>query len=246
MDEEQYEETFEQQHNEIPNYKGNEKKSRSKNWATALLLSLLAIMIGSAIAVGAGRKFTQNIELEASTVVTTPIDTTKPRTSDMTKEAAADVTGVPDERTTVPQTVTANRQEKYIFPLDNNIIKDYSNGVAVKSNTLGDWRTHNGIDFTAKLNDNVKAVKSGSVTAVYYDKLWGNVVEIDHGDSVVAKYCGLKEGTTAKVGDILEQGETVGAVGIIPCESADEPHLHFEVKVAGKTVDPVEAMGIGY
>ncbi|MBQ7654191.1 MAG: M23 family metallopeptidase [Clostridia bacterium] len=238
MDEEKYEDNLED--NEIPN---NDGKLSGKNFSMGLLLVLLAVLVGSAIAVGAGRKVTEKIELEQSSIVTTPIDTTRPKAEEVTKEAAAEVTGVPDERTAADRSDVTG--EKYIFPISNNIIKDYSNGVAVKSNTLGDWRTHNGIDFTAGENEIVKAVKSGTVKSVYYDELWGLIVEIDHGNSVIAKYCGLKSGTTAKVGDILEQGETVGTVGSIPCEAADETHLHFEMSVAGKTEDPIEIMGIG-
>lgn len=216
-----------------------EKKINTSKFGAGFLLCLLAIIIGSSIAVGTGRKITDNIELESSTFETTPLDTT--RYEARTKGVAADVTGIKDERTTIKD----NSKEKFILPLSETFIKDYSAGVAVKSNTLGDWRTHNGIDFVAKHNDNVKAIKSGSVSAVYNDKLWGVTVEISHGDSLVAKYCGLKEGTTPKVGDTLEQGETVGAIGTIPCEIADEPHLHFEISVGGKTVDPFEAMNIG-
>lgn len=238
MNEEKYEESFDKDE--------KEKDSRifpGKNFSMSLLLVLLAVLVGSAIAVGAGRKVTEKIELEQSSIVTTPIDTTKPKAQEVTQGAAVEVTGVPDERTNSGS--AAEKGEKFVFPIGNNIIKDYSNGVAVKSNTLGDWRTHNGIDFTGKENEIVKAVKSGTVKAVYYNELWGLTVEIDHGDSIVAKYCGLKSGTTPKVGSILEQGETVGTVGVIPCEAADETHLHFEISVAGKTKDPIEVMGLG-
>lgn len=237
MDEEKYEDNYDSDE------EATERKILGTNFSVGLLLVLLAVLVGSAIAVGAGRKVTEKIELEQSSIYTTPIDTTKPKTEDVTQGAAAEVTGVPDERKTEP--LTENKNEKFIFPIGNDIIKDYSDGVAVKSNTLGDWRAHNGIDFTAKENETVKAVKSGKVEAVYYNELWGLVVEINHGDSIVAKYCGLKSGTTPKVGALLEQGETVGTVGSIPCEAADETHLHFEMSVAGKTKDPIEVMGVG-
>ena len=55
----------------------------------------------------------------------------------------------------------------------------------------------------------------------------------------------MKEGTTPSVGDVLQQGETVGTVGVIPSEAADEPHLHFEMTVGGEIADPIEVMGIG-
>lgn len=224
--------------------KENAKKYfKSKRFALTLLCSLVAVIIGSAVAVGVARNMTDKIELEYYSRTTRP---TTNKNENVTQGAAADVTGIPDTRNAEDETTSRKSvpEEKFIFPISNNILKDYSNGAAVKSETLGDWRVHSGIDFSAETGDRVKAVKSGSVLSVYMNDLWGTVVEIDHGDGIVAKYCGLKDGTTPKKGDTLEQGETVGTVSSIPSEAAEPPHLHFEISLNGSTVDPLEAMGM--
>ena len=48
----------------------------------------------------------------------------------------------------------------------------------IKGQTLGDWRTHNGIDIKAEAGAQVKACQNGKVTSVRDDDIWGTVVEI--------------------------------------------------------------------
>lgn len=131
---------------------------------------------------------------------------------------------------------------KFTLPMGTDILKDYSNGEMVSSKTMGDWRVHNGMDFTGSENSQVLAIQSGTVTAVYDDEMWGTVVEIDHGNTMTAKYCGLKKGTTPEKGDTVKNGEEIGYLDTIPVESADGLHLHIEITVNGSTVDPLAAM----
>ena len=128
------------------------------------------------------------------------------------------------------------------LPLGTDILKDYSHGEMVSSKTMGDWRVHNGIDFTGGKNSQVLAIQSGTVKAVYTDEMWGTVVEIDHGNTMTAKYCGLKSGTTPKKGETVKNGQEIGELASIPVEAADGLHLHLEITVNGSTVDPLAAM----
>ena len=82
---------------------------------------------------------------------------------------------------------------------------------------------------------------NGIVSAVYDDALMGAVVEVNHANNVVTVYANLEEllpegisvGSTVKAGQELG---TVGTTAII--ESATVPHLHFEVKIGERNVDP--------
>lgn len=130
----------------------------------------------------------------------------------------------------------------FTLPLGTEILKDYSDGEMVSSKTMGDWRVHNGIDFTGAESANIFAIQTGKVTDVYDDPMWGIVAEIDFGNTMTAKYCGLKSGTTVKKGDTVEKGEVIGQLGTIPIEQADGPHLHIEITVNGVIVDPLAAM----
>ncbi len=164
----------------------------------------------------------------------------------------------PEKKITVTQTTTvpfATEQQttvkpeenlpftgKFTLPLGTDILKDYSHGEMVSSKTMGDWRVHNGIDFTGGKNSQVLAIQNGTVKAVYTDEMWGTVVEIDHGNTMTAKYCGLKAGTTPKKGETVKNGQEIGELASIPVEAADGLHLHLEITVNGSTVDPLAAM----
>ena len=160
---------------------------------------------------------------------------------------------VPATQVTLPQAepITEETTQKpdnlpftgsFALPLGTEILKDYSDGEMVSSKTMGDWRVHNGIDFTGIDSADIFAIQAGTVTKVYDDPMWGVVAEIDLGNTMTAKYCGLKSGTTVKKGDTVKKGEVIGKLGTIPIEQADEPHLHIEITVNGVIVDPLAAM----
>ena len=130
-----------------------------------------------------------------------------------------------------------------IQPVDGEVFTQYSNGELVKSETLGDWRTHNGIDIAAAEGTPVKAAAKGSVTGVRSDALWGYVVEITHPDGTLSSYCGLAKQPQVKKGDDVALGQVIGAVGYLPAESLMPSHLHFECRRDGKYVDPMSLIG---
>ena len=168
-----------------------------------------------------------------------------------------------DEPTTAVQNTTAKqtdaaKQEKttyayesnkaykgeWMLPVSGDPGKDFSAGTLVKSETMGDYRVHNGIDIIAKKGSEVKAVNSGKVLEVYNDAFWGTVVVIDHGGEVVAKYCGLGNKTQLAQGQIVEKGTVLGTLALVPCEQKDESHLHFEMTVTGEVQDPIAVMNM--
>ena len=183
---------------------------------------------------------------------------TRPVMDDFTQAVNEPAKNVPDQRTefgqqatgttAVPTKTTATKPENapytgtFTLPFGTQIVKDYSNGEMVKSATMGDWRVHNGVDFAGQADDPVKAIQSGVVKSVVVDPLWGIVATIDHGQGVVARYCGLSEGSTPKEGQHVSAGEPIGLIGPVPCESADGVHLHLEISVNGKTADPLAVM----
>lgn len=144
-----------------------------------------------------------------------------------------------DEQAVLAQEDGITRAEHFSLPLSGGVDKAFSNGDMVQSKTMGDWRVHNGVDFRGTVGDQVRAVNNGIVKSVYDDVLWGTVVEINHGDGLVARYCGLGKGSTVAVGDKVKINDRIGNLGAVPVESADEVHLHFELHQDGKAVDPM-------
>lgn len=133
----------------------------------------------------------------------------------------------------------------FTLPVLSEVFNPYSGGELVKNKTLGDWRTHDGIDIKAERGTPVMACADGIISNIYDDALWGTCMEIEHAGSLTSVYCGLdKAALTLKVGDAVKVKDAVGTLDKIPCEISLDNHLHFGIKQAGKWVDPVKAMGL--
>ena len=100
-----------------------------------------------------------------------------------------------------------------------------------------DGNKHHGIDIAAPLGTSVVAVTEGDVTSVKYDSIYGNMVIIDHGNGTESLY-GHLSGLNVKVGKPVVGGEVIGSCGSTGRSTG--PHLHFEIRVDGKTTNPKE------
>lgn len=109
---------------------------------------------------------------------------------------------------------------------------------------LQKWRAHKGVDYAAPVGTSVKAAADGKIVYSGWQGGYGNVVIIEHGKQHSTVYGHLsKFAANAKVGGHVNQGEVIGFVGQTGLASG--PHLHYEVRVAGKQVDPVKVASLG-
>ena len=124
-------------------------------------------------------------------------------------------------------------------PVPGAIAKDFASDELVYSETMQDWRVHEGIDFAADENTEVKAAADGTVESVSEDGMLGACVIIGHSGGVKTFYGNLQEGSAPPVGTQVKTGEVVGKVGkTAALEIMDPPHLHFEVIYQEKSVNP--------
>ncbi len=98
------------------------------------------------------------------------------------------------------------------------------------------WRQHEGIDFIAPKGTEVFASADGQVVSVRRSDSFGQVVEIDHGHGITSLYAHLSKFKT-KRGAKVKRGELIGLVGNTGLSAG--PHLHYEVHLNNKEVDPV-------
>jgi septal ring factor EnvC (AmiA/AmiB activator) len=105
-----------------------------------------------------------------------------------------------------------------------------------RSNRSASSPMSTGIDINAAEGAPVAAVHEGVVA--YADAFggFGNLVIVDHGAQSFSLYGNLLEMSVAK-GARIERGDTVGTVGPAP---AGPPELHFELRIDGQSVDPLQ------
>lgn len=184
--------------------------------------------------------FTEEPDFQVRQNVTDVPDT---RTEPATEEKTENITQAPTEKITEEDKYAKPYSDYFTLPFGADIINDYNETAPIYNATMGDWRTHPAVDFKGSDGGQVIAISYGKVTAIYDDALYGTIVEIDHGNEVVAKYCGLnKDALEVKKGDTVKEGGLIGYIDTVPCEKTDLPHLHFEIKYKGKFVDPLELM----
>lgn len=234
-------------------YSGKSKKG----FYVAVTLSLIAVA-AAAFGVGITAKKIRSTA-EKSTQTTVDWDNHSSRVSE--EEANKAETGVIDDRTTesIPETseseaestvesttqaaATTEKAEEYSLPMGTAILKDYSNGTMVKSKTMNDWRTHNGVDFTGETGDEIRAVGHGTIENIFADASWGTVVILKLDNGTETRYCGV-DNLNVEKGETVERDFVIGTLGVIPVESADVAHLHFEMLRDGKYIDPIEALSM--
>lgn len=130
-------------------------------------------------------------------------------------------------------------------PTAGEIMREHSHDTPVFSDTLEEWRIHTGIDIATEEAAEVLAAADGIVSAMYDHPLLGRTVEITHTQSLKTVYSNMKTEDAAfvTVGMEVKRGDRIGTVGDTSIsELADEPHLHFEVKVGEESVNPTDYM----
>lgn len=101
---------------------------------------------------------------------------------------------------------------------------------------LHENRPHEGIDVTAPMGAPIIAPAKGRVTSAGYEAGYGNTFEIDHGNGIVTRFAHCSR-ILVRVGQVVSRGQVIATVGNTGLTIG--PHLHYEVHVNGKPVDPL-------
>ena len=101
---------------------------------------------------------------------------------------------------------------------------------------FGDERPHSGIDISGSAGSEVMAADSGTVAVATYSSSYGNYVTIYHSNGDYTLYAHMSS-LAVTAGQNVTQGDVIGYVGSTGW--ANGPHLHFEIRVNGSTVDPL-------
>ena len=135
--------------------------------------------------------------------------------------------------------VAAEAPRLVVTPLRGDVLTAFSMEELVYSPTLGDWRTHNGIDIAANTGCSVQAAADGVIDETGKDAM-GEYVIISHAAGFITKYMGLENIENLTVGKEIKSGEVIGTSGKCTGENVTDPHIHFEMSKDGVLVNPTD------
>ena len=124
-----------------------------------------------------------------------------------------------------------------IQPVSNKNLKQTASGYGYRIDPI--YKTtkfHSGMDFSANIGTPVYATGDGRVIKVGWESGYGKLIKVDHGFGYVTWYAHLNN-YKVRVGQRVVRGEVIGEVG--NTGKSTGPHLHYEVHLKGKVVNPV-------
>ncbi|MBQ3100090.1 MAG: M23 family metallopeptidase [Clostridia bacterium] len=204
-----------------------------------MLVTLLCVGLLTALTGGLDRAKKQN-----GSVTDAPVTTAKPEpkesndTADTPESTAPQTSAKPEPDTPIDAVPYA-----YAMPLEGYVSKNFDIEQAVYSLTMDDYRVHTGIDIEGEVGSGVSAFAEGTVSYVSRDSFMGYTVCIEHSGGMKSYYMNLSSDMPdgIETGAAVSCGQLIGYVGdSAAVEAAQTPHLHFEVTVNGKKIDPLE------
>lgn len=114
--------------------------------------------------------------------------------------------------------------------------KDYSDFGMRLHPIYKKWKMHTGMDIGMDLGANVYASSDGVVTRDGENGGYGLAITIKHGNGIETLYAHNSK-LVVKQGDQVKSGQIIAKAGSTGISTG--PHLHFEVRINGKAVDPV-------
>ena len=227
----------------------NEKKGflAGKGFYIILLLCAAAIGVSSYVIFrGDDQEIPEvNAAVQESETQTLPAAAnSNDKTTETTHSTESQKPTVPASSLVTPPTTEASTKPLWLQPVSGAVSRAFSGETLVYCATLGDWRTHNGVDLACPVGTEVKAIGDGVVTDVSDEGLTGMTVTVEHIGGYTAVYANLDANAMVKKGDALTAGDVLGKVGkTMASEAADQEHLHVEVLKSGRYIDPLMLFG---
>lgn len=157
--------------------------------------------------------------------------------------------GVNADEETVEVSASVGKTPEFVVPVSGSVVKDYVMEVPVFSDTMQDWRVHDGVDIACTVGDTVYAAADGKIGKIWQDPMMGTSLTIIHDGGAVSLYQGLAEEFPSPLasGDAVRAGQAIAACGntaLIEC--AEPEHIHYSLQVGGVSVDPGDYMTLSY
>jgi len=162
-----------------------------------------------------------------------------PKKTQTDKSVQKDTPSVVDEQVQIPVSKTVEAEDTtFSSPVKGDVIVSFSGDSLVFNEILSDWRTHNGVDFSCDENAAIYAAADGIVEEVF-ETAHGKSIRIDHQNGFKTVYSNLSDQIEVISGDKLTKGDLIAKAGNSSVgDFTDKPHLHFEILLNDKYVNP--------
>ena len=125
----------------------------------------------------------------------------------------------------------------FIKPIEGTISSKYGQR---ESTTATVPKNHTGVDIAANMGTKIKSATSGEVVLASEEGDYGKHLKIQIGEvSIIYAHC---NNLYVKQGDKIEQGQEIAEVG--STGNSTGPHLHFEIRLSEKTIDPQKILDL--
>lgn len=149
----------------------------------------------------------------------------------------------PSKPTGTGSTQVEDKLPSFSLPVSGALSSKHSADCQVFSNTMNDYRVHLGVDIITDGSAPVYAAADGKIDKIWEDVRMGYCIAVKHSGDCYTIYKNLSETLPDGIaeGVSVRSGQLIASVGeSAMVEVAEEPHLHFEMTVAGLGVDPLE------
>lgn len=159
------------------------------------------------------------------------------KTSSMSLSAAGTLGMVPTAATMRPTTVSVPSR----MPVEGAAL---TSGYGMRVHpVLGGRRQHKGVDLAEPTGTPVYATADGMISRADWFSSYGLYISIEHGADIQTRYGHLSRLNVA-AGQTVHKGDVIGYVGTTGRSTG--PHLHYEVRIAGASVNPIPYLqGVG-
>lgn len=240
----------------------NKKNDRQNLYVTVIvILMMVSVIIAIATSLarnpGVAEKSAEDVNQEESIHISE--DTQKHKETEKSLETEDVFLKEDDEK--AEETTTAETEKKetetidtqstsakdrlplFVAPVSGEVLRGCSLEVPVFSQTMEDYRTHNGVDLYCFAGSDVAVVADGIVKKVWDDPMMGMSISVEHAGGAVSVYQNLYDELPEEIGEgvAVRSGQIIATAGNTALlEVAEEDHLHFSLSINGSAVDPTE------
>jgi len=186
--------------------------------------------------------FAPELERAAGLVEAETLRTSSPRARGMTLEQmlAHLGGGVPAaaiaSRPTTATPVSSSGVHAALGPIVRPLPGPVGSGYGPRVHPVhGDVRFHHGVDIAAPTGTPIQSFAQGTVSFAGWRNGYGNLVIVQHADGIETRYA-HQDTIDVVAGQVVSAGQVLGTVGATG--TATGPHLHFEVRRNGASLDP--------